>query len=669
MGVARIHQETYWYRQFFNPHNSSYKAVFSFLIAITTMVPMVVLFQSIVSSVAWVIIALSGISTLANILVIRAITRQQGAPYLVFFVVQTMIYAIIGSLAWGTADTIEHLWVGVVAFVSSVGCLASIIVLWMPRHTADESIDAMNIYEIFGLIVLTITAIAIRLYSIDSVPIPRNLEAVYTLYSQYLQRTVLVNPITFGIDGTSPLISQIQSTFLGVIGGGISALRVASALLGSATIIAVYVATRIFFDRRTAWLTSLALMAMSVHVEFSRLAIPYVADSVLLCGVLAVLASGWQTGKRRWYIVAGVLLGLSQYTYHTGKIIPVIYALWIALLALQNWNIVDTRLRQLASMWFTATVVALPMWVNIALQWDIYWGLINQVSMLTVQPALGQSWLSYTATNTQSAPWAQLLYQIRDATAAFVVVPLRDGYDVGIPMLTIPSAVLFTIGILLMIREYDDPRYWLLFIGLASAIGVAAITIDTPAAQRMVYITPFVAIIIGIGLAESGRWFRLEWIQADWSINPLIIQTISIALAIAIAGYDGYTYISNTGTQSASVEEQSASAISERIRTYPNNSRAYLFTAPVLMYNESALLSLQAPQVSGIDVYPPLAEAPNWVLDAPVNVFVFTPDRIGEMNIIRRYYPGGSESRAYRSSGELLVIFYEVPGINQPPAP
>ena len=253
---------------------------------------------------------------------------------------------------------------------------------------------------------------------------------------------------------------------------------------------------------------------------------------------------------------------------------------------------------------------------------------------------------------------------IRDAAAAFIAVPLRDGYDVGSAMLSVPAAVLFIVGIFLMLREYADPRYWLLFIGLCSAIVLSALTIDTPAAQRLVYITPFVAIIIGIGLAESGRWFRLEWLQSDWSIPTIVTQILSIVLAIGIAGYDGNRYIQLNNNRVDTTNEKSAALISQHIRDYPTGSRIYFFTQPTLSYQESALLAFAAPQVRGLDVYPPLTTAPTWQLNAPMNSFVFTPERFAELALIRQHYPGGDESRLFKENGDTLLIIYNVAGVS-----
>jgi hypothetical protein len=231
-------------------------------------------------------------------------------------------------------------------------------------------------------------------------------------------------------------------------------------------------------------------------------------------------------------------------------------------------------------------------------------------------------------------------------------------------MLTIPAAVVFVLGLFIMLKEYADPRYWLLFVGMMSAVTIVAITINTPAAQRMIYITPFVAMVVGIGIAEMGRWFKIDWIQQDWHINPLIIQVLSFALAIAIAGYDTQAYLGTTRNALTNSIDQSANAISIQAKNYPAGSTIYLFTQPDLYYHESALIQFQLPNITGVDVYPPLTTTPPWQLTSGTSLFVFNQARLNELSVIKQFYPGGNESRTYMADGQILLVFYEVTGIN-----
>ncbi len=662
-------QRKNWLLQRFDRDDTLSKFVMSWLSIIATFTPILVFYHGYQYGFSWGILVITLLGSVGSAYLVRQIIQNTPAPFFVGLTALASTYWLIAITSWGTEPIAGAYWPALCAGIAAVGIIIVITIIWVPRHDNGENAAPLTPLEILGVVLLSIAALAVRLYAIEQIPVASNIEASYSLEALNTLAGGFNNPFAIGLGDSALLYSILQGACMQLFGTTLVGGRIITTLMGSGTIVMLYFATRLFFDRRTAWLTALALLAMGVHLEFSRTGLSYLMDSLLLSSVLAMLAYGWETGKRRFYACAGIALGVCQYSYHTGKIIPVIFALWLVLVAIQNWELIQNRLPQLTLMWCIGLLLALPMWWSIATHWDYLSTAIMSVSIFAVADGSTMRWIDMIAATAKQPLWMQLLLQFRDAAAAFVVVPLRDGYDTGSPLLMLPSAVLFIVGILLMLREYRDPRYWLLFIGLCSAVTVVALTIDTPAAQRMVYITPFVAIVIGIGLAESGKWFRLEWIQSDWSIPPIVVQILSIVVAIAIAGYDGYSYLQHNSLRNDSLADQSAAQVSTHIHNFPAGAKVYLFTQPMLSYDQSALITLQAPQVSGSDVYPPLQAPPTWVLDAPMNSFIFSPDRVAELSFIRQQYPGGKETRAYRDNGEILLIFYDVSGVSTLSAP
>ncbi|NBU63238.1 MAG: hypothetical protein EBS29_01810 [Chloroflexia bacterium] len=668
MGFAYA-QRTNWLWQRFDREDPLSKFVMSWLSAVATFTPILLCYNGYQQGFAWGMIAIALLCSAGSAYLVHQISQNNPAPFFGGLIVLAIAYWLIAMTSWGIDPVVTAFWPALCAGLATVGIMVVITIVWVPRHENGENAAPLTSLEILGVVLLSIAALAVRVYAIDQIPVARNIEATYSLEALRSLTEGTNNLIAIGIGDTAMLFSILQGASMQLFGTNLVGGRIITALMGSGSIVMLYFATRLFFDRRTAWLTALALLAMGVQLEFSRTGLIYVMDGMLLSCILALFAYGWETGKRRFYICAGIALGLCQYSYHTGKIIPIIFALWLLLVAIQNWELIQNRLPQLTLMWAISFLIAIPMWWNILTHWQHFSDAIMSVSLFASADGGTTRWIDLIAASAQQPLWLQLLIQFRDALAAFVVVPLRDGYDTGSPLLMLPSAVLFIIGVLLMLREYRDPRYWLLFIGLWSAVGVAALTIDTPAAQRIIYITPFVAIVIGIGLAESGKWFRLEWIQSDWSIPPIMVQVLSIVVAVVIAGYDGYSYLQHNSTRNDSLADQCATQISTHILNYPAGAKVYLFTQPVLRYEQSALISLQAPQVNGTDVYPPLQASPTWILDAPMNSFIFSPDRIAELAFIRQQYPGGKETRTYRDNGEILLIFYDVAGVSPLSAP
>ena len=662
--MQRIHRESRWYLQYLYPNQTSTKYYQSILLAAASSLPIMILFQSILGRFELISTILTVIATVIGVYCIRQITQQQGAPYVILSGALALLYTLIGTIRWGMQPTYLDFWGGLLSFGLSMTIVITAITIWLPNHTATELPSRLSVLDYVGMVFLFIAAVLLRWYQLDTLPAATNFEATQSLQGLSMWQAKTTNPIALTPDMTSQLLSGFQGISMQIFGETINGARNLSVIFGSVTVLLTLLATRMFFDARTAWFTAIVLLAMSSHIEFSRLVLPVIVDTMLIGAILYAFASAWGSGQRRWYLGAGILLSLTQYSYHTGKIIPVIFALWLCVYAIQYWQDVESRIVHLTSMWSVAVLGALPHWLSIAQQWQAYNTTVSQVSLFSTNPATNQTWLSDIATNQQIPEWQAMLMIVRDAAAGIIATPLRDQYEVGLAMLTIPAAVIFILGLFIMLKEYADPRYWLLFIGLMSAVSISAITINTPAAQRMIYIAPFVAMIVGIGIAEMGRWFKIDWIQQDWHINPMVIQGLSVALAIAIAGYDIQAYLGTSRNALTNPVDQSANAISTQAKQYPTGSTIYLFTQPELYYHESALLEFQLPNITGIDVYPPLSSEPTWQLNSSTSLFVFSQSRLNELSLIKQYYPGGVESRAYTSNGQSLLVFYELAGIH-----
>lgn len=662
--MQRIHRESRWNLQYLSFNQPSTKYFQSLLVFATSSIPVMVLFQSIFGRFEAISSILVAIATAIGAWCIHRLSQQQGTAYVILSSILALLYTLIGTLRWGVQPAYFDFWGGLLCFGISVSLVVAIISLWLPNHSNTEMPVALNVFDYVGMVLLFIGSVALRWYQLDILPAATNFEAIQSLHALSTWQAATTNPIALTPDMTSQLMNTMQGLSMFVFGETISGARNLSVILGSMAVILTLLATRMFFDARTAWFSAIVLLAMSSHIEFSRLAVSVIADTVLLGAILFTLASAWGSGQRRWYLAAGILLSLTQYSYHTGKIIPVIFALWLCVYAIQYWQDVESRLTQLTSMWGIAVLGALPHWLSIGQQWSQYINTISQVSLFSINATTNQTWLADIANTQQLPTWQAMLLVVRDAAAGIIAVPLRDQYEVGLAMLTIPAAVVFVLGLLIMAKGYADPRYWLLFIGMMSAVTIVSITINTPAAQRMIYITPFVAIVVGTGIAEMGRWFKIDWIQQDWHINPLIIQVLSFALAIAIAGYDIQGYIGSTRTALTNPVDQSANAISSQANQYSPGSTIYLFTQPELYYHESALLQFNLPNITGVDVYPPLTSSPAWQLGSGTSLFVFNQARLNELSVIKQFYPGGVERRAYTNNGQILLVFYEVSGIN-----
>jgi hypothetical protein len=138
-----------------------------------------------------------------------------------------------------------------------------------------------------------------------------------------------------------------------------SGSRIVSSLMGSLSILATYwAAWELFAGARRRHALSLiaafvvATLFWALTTSRSAWHVPWMTLTITLS--MAALLRGRRLMRRRWFIVAGLLAGLAQYTYPSARFLPVLIAL-IALVDLLPQRHRDTEESSVhsASPWFT----------------------------------------------------------------------------------------------------------------------------------------------------------------------------------------------------------------------------------------------------------------------------------------------------------------------------
>ena len=92
----------------------------------------------------------------------------------------------------------------------------------------------------------------------------------------------------------------------------------------------------------------------------------------------------------------------------------------------------------------------------------------------------------------------------------FTHEPLRLLYDPGSPLLLAGAALLFLLGILWALLNFDL-RYLLLFLPLLAVVASNAISQNSPASQRYVLAMPLVALFVALPLGQAVLWLREQY--------------------------------------------------------------------------------------------------------------------------------------------------------------
>ncbi len=185
-----------------------------------------------------------------------------------------------------------------------------------------------------------------------------------------------------------------------LLGESVFSLRLTAAYVGILTVAATYwLGREMLADRRQALLAAALLAIGFWHVLFSRLGFRAITEPLLQALALAALFRGLRRNDNRWLAAAGVLLGLTAYTYLAARVFPILVALGLLplLIGSEQWRL---RLRQLGLFLGAALLTLLPLLAYFWTHPDAFWVRIGQVApsttsssaTLTIWQGLLDSW-------------------------------------------------------------------------------------------------------------------------------------------------------------------------------------------------------------------------------------------------------------------------------------
>jgi 4-amino-4-deoxy-L-arabinose transferase-like glycosyltransferase len=353
-------------------------------------------------------------------------------------------------------------------------------------------------------------AATLRLYRLDSVPPGLTHDEANNVHDATL---ILhgVRPFYFPVaQGKEPLYPYSVALVMAIVGPSPFAMRLASALWGLSLVVLSYVWAERAFDRSVALWTAAGLALSFWGVSTSRVGLRAIALPVLF--VAAILTSrltdrqtSGDSGPQHLFahaVPAGLLLGLTFYTYLAARVmpaIPLLFGLYLFCSARDRW-------RQCWRSWLVMLIVA----AGVAVPLFFY---------LQAHPSaeirVGQ--LDRPLRAFLSGDLAPLLGNVLQALRAFSFqgdefIP----YNLpGRPILDPLMSVLFYAGLVIALRQWRDPAHafallWLV-VGFfpALATGVEAAHLRAIGAQPVLFVFPALTL-------ESLRSIRISRLRLSW---------------------------------------------------------------------------------------------------------------------------------------------------------
>jgi len=504
-----------------------------------------------------------------------------------------------------------------------------------------------------ALCLLAAAAVVVRVYDLEH--IPRNLggdEGTQGVAARALVERPLGNPFSTGWYSVPTMSFLAYGVAMEVLGTTVSGLRALSALIGATTVVSTFLLARELWGERVAWLSGAVLAFGHYHVHFSRLGSNQIADALMVTLSLWLLVRGMRTREPWTFAAAGLTVGLGWYGYFGARLVGMVAAVYVGLQALRRHRFLARYRVLVALLVVGALVAAAPLLLHYASHPSEMLSRPNQVSIFA------SGWLAREREITGRSTLSLLAEQVWKAVSAFnYALDPTFWYRASIPLLDVVGGLFFVLGMVWAVARYRWPSNSLLLIWFWLALLLGwVMTENPPSSQRMVILAPALAVLVGLGI----DW-ALRVGGALLGAGETARRAATTAVLMVMAGLNlGYYFLVYTPTRVyGNPTAEMTTVLARQLQEEGYTGRLY-FHGPPAVYWEFGTLQFMVPEVGGVNV-PPEGDPAGIEVTEDEARFVFHPTRLGELEDVRRGFPGGSE-RYVRSTadGELLYAEYVV---------
>ena len=605
-------------------------------------------------------------------------------PFQAILLAAGLFFALVATLmsrgrAWNqaTADAAVVWLVGIACAVAAVFWPAAAMRLPRPGALLDDclrrlrSISRETWLEISTVAALTLLAFLLRATALDSVPYTLGGdEAWHGLLARQVLRGEMRNPFVMGYMSMPTFFYWPLGWSLWLTGDGMVGLRLPAALAGVITVPLFYGLVRSLWGRRTAFLSTLFLVSYDYHIHYSRLGANNIWDPLFAVLIFWAVDRGLAKNRQdstplrsRPLILAGLVLGLAFYFYTGARLLPILIAVYSIFVWLQRrrtagassgqhrHSAIGELIRPLAVIGVALVIVAGPI-ISFALAHPNDWNArVNQIGIIQ------SGWLDREPGLTGKTTARILAEQVLRSTGAFHVYTDRTvWYGADRPLLGFLAGILALFGMAWTVAHWRERRHFLILIWFWGVIFTGGVlTEGPPSSQRLVMAIPAVCLLVAVGL-ETVVSLARRLLGVRPITEKLVLGLLITALVAGNIHYYFSTFIPSHRYGSANGE--TATMIGHYLRDQAPGTQVYFLGAPRIYWGFGTMEFL-APQVQGHDIDQPLT-APIDLPDPDQGVlFVFLPDRAGELDWVQAVFPDGRVREFYDHQERLRFIAYE----------
>lgn len=507
---------------------------------------------------------------------------------------------------------------------------------------------------------IVLLAFLLRAWRLETIPFTlggdegsQGLEALRVINGE------LHNPFSTGWLGVPTMSFFFNSVSIRALGRTVTALRLPWTLVGTATVLVTFLLVRQLKGTRLALVTAAFLATYHYHIHYSRLGSNQVADPFFLSLALLFLYRGLDRRRLLDWVLAGGVTGLAFYFYAGARLTPIILVAVLAYLFICDprrfWQ--QHRVGVLVAIG-AFLIVAAPMIQYATLYPGDFNARLNQVGIIQ------SGWLEREVGIRNESMITILFDQFRRAALAFNYYPDRTvWYGLRQPLLGPFFGGLFLLGLIFatirLLGANADRRlapmvawWW------GGMILGGMMTESPPSSQRLITLAVPVCFLLA--------WILWELVQLVRKAVAHVPADALLAIGVFVfAAGSFHTYFIEHVPQHlyGGSRAHFATRIAPRLRELAPEHRIYFVGAP-WMYWGFATLPYLVPGADAMDLEETLTAplSPDLVTPEKGAVFIFTPERAAELDVVRRAFPEGEREATYSpADGQLLGLMYVVP--------
>ena len=214
-------------------------------------------------------------------------------------------------------------------WLASLAAAAAAARAWDGKRSALPSLPWTPLERAMLLAILAV-ALALRLPDLTTIPPEvHGDEAACGIAARDILRGGTTNLFALGWSNLSNIGFAISAASMAVFGDDLFGLRMASVLLGTATVLVTYLLARRLFSAEVACVAAFLLAVGHWPIHFSRSGIDYMQATFSTVLLLLLVHRGLQSRRLLDHLLAGFVAGLCFSVYYGARAAPVIVALFV----------------------------------------------------------------------------------------------------------------------------------------------------------------------------------------------------------------------------------------------------------------------------------------------------------------------------------------------------